>query len=165
MIDDKGELALSTWQLEGKVGGEDGIIILVTSSLESGGGAGRGGGIEEVSGTGQPGGCSNSLSFGEEQPVTGQQGRLDQGHQVAGRYQVARLLGAGEVGEVYDVRDMTTGYAYALKLLRPELTQNPDAWSALCADAQNASALESESDRKSLRVSDGAVSQRALRAR
>lgn len=36
VIDDKGELALSTWQLEGKVGGEDGIVILVTASLDSG---------------------------------------------------------------------------------------------------------------------------------
>jgi serine/threonine-protein kinase len=77
--------------------------------------------------------------------VTGQQGRLSPGHQVAGRYQVARLIGAGEVGEVYDVRDMTTGYAYALKLLRPEVTQSPDAWAALCGDAQRAAALESDS--------------------
>ncbi|HNS95795.1 MAG TPA: protein kinase [Polyangiaceae bacterium] len=76
--------------------------------------------------------------------MTGQQGRLSPGHPVAGRYQVARLLGAGEVGEVYDVRDMTTGYAYALKLLRPEITQSPDAWAALCGDAQRAAALESD---------------------
>jgi serine/threonine-protein kinase len=76
--------------------------------------------------------------------VTGQQGRLSVGHQVAGRYQVARLIGAGETGEVYDVRDVTTGYAYALKLLRPEVTQSPDAWPALCSDAQRASGLDSD---------------------
>lgn len=72
------------------------------------------------------------------------EGRLVAGHQVAGRYQVARLIGAGDVGEVYDVRDVTTGYAYALKLLRPEIMQNPDAWAALCADAQKASSLDAE---------------------
>jgi eukaryotic-like serine/threonine-protein kinase len=77
--------------------------------------------------------------------VTGQQGRLNAGHQVAGRYQVARLIGAGDVGEVYDVRDVTTGYAYALKLLRPEIAQNPDAWTTLCSEAQKASGLEAES--------------------
>ncbi len=76
--------------------------------------------------------------------MTGLQGRLSVGHQVAGRYQVARLIGAGETGEVYDVRDVTTGYAYALKLLRPEVTQSPDAWPALCSDAQRASGLDSD---------------------
>jgi hypothetical protein len=36
VVDDKGSLALSTWQLEGKVGGEDGIVIIVVTSLGSG---------------------------------------------------------------------------------------------------------------------------------
>ena len=76
--------------------------------------------------------------------MTAEQGRLGPGHQVAGRYQVARLVGAGEMGEVYDVRDMTSGYAYALKLLRAEAVQNQDAWMTLCNDAQRASVLEIE---------------------
>lgn len=36
VLDNKGPLALSTWQIEGKVGGEDGIIIIVISKLDSG---------------------------------------------------------------------------------------------------------------------------------
>ncbi|PIE05861.1 MAG: hypothetical protein CSA75_02515, partial [Sorangium cellulosum] len=76
--------------------------------------------------------------------MNGQEGRFRAGHQVAGRYQVARLIGAGQVGEVYDVRDITTGYAYALKLLKPEVTQNPDAWLALCTDSRKASELKAE---------------------
>ncbi len=36
VVDDKGALELSTWQLEGTVGGKDGVIILVVSSLDSG---------------------------------------------------------------------------------------------------------------------------------
>ena len=38
----------------------------------------------------------------------------------------------------------TTPVIHALKLLRPEVTQNPDAWSALCAEAQKASSLDAE---------------------
>jgi len=76
--------------------------------------------------------------------VTEQQGRLGPGHRVAGRYQVARLVGAGEMGEVYDVRDIASGYAYALKLLKPEAVQSQDAWMALCNDARRASALETD---------------------
>ena len=36
VVDDKGSLSLSTWQLDGKVGGEDGVVIVVVSSLGSG---------------------------------------------------------------------------------------------------------------------------------
>ncbi len=63
------------------------------------------------------------------------QGRLPVGHVVAGRYQVAACLGTGEMGEVYDVRDTSTGYAYALKLYRPEVVQRPDAIPAFERDA------------------------------
>jgi hypothetical protein len=36
VVDDKGSLSLSTWQLEGKVDGAKGVVILVVSSLGSG---------------------------------------------------------------------------------------------------------------------------------
>lgn len=36
VVDDKGTLDLSTWELAGKVAGEDGVIIIVISGLESG---------------------------------------------------------------------------------------------------------------------------------
>ena len=77
--------------------------------------------------------------------MTAQQGRLGPGHQIAGRFQVYRLLGAGEMGEVYDVREMSTGYAYALKLMKQEAVQNPEAWAALCEDVRRASSLDCES--------------------
>ncbi|HQP36795.1 MAG TPA: serine/threonine-protein kinase [Polyangiaceae bacterium] len=69
------------------------------------------------------------------------QGRLPVGHVVAGRYQVAACLGTGEMGEVYDVRDTSTGYAYALKLYRPEVVQRPDAIPAFERDARKIAEL------------------------
>jgi serine/threonine protein kinase len=44
--------------------------------------------------------------------------RLADGEQIAGRYRVVRLIGAGAVGEVYEVQDATLGEAVALKTLR-----------------------------------------------
>ncbi|PIE05862.1 MAG: hypothetical protein CSA75_02520 [Sorangium cellulosum] len=35
VIDDKGKLKLATWQLEGKIGGEDGVVIIVVATLDS----------------------------------------------------------------------------------------------------------------------------------
>ncbi len=67
--------------------------------------------------------------------------RLQPGHRVAQRFQVAAFLGSGEMGEVYDVRDVSTGYAYALKLLSPDLLSRPDAMGALRQDAERASQL------------------------
>lgn len=71
-------------------------------------------------------------------------GRLSVGYQVAGRYQVARLLGVGEMGEVYDVRDVTTGYAYSLKLFFPPVAQSADAWTAFQREAESAARIEAE---------------------
>ncbi|MBI5533240.1 MAG: serine/threonine protein kinase [Deltaproteobacteria bacterium] len=69
------------------------------------------------------------------------QGRLPVGHLVSGRYQVAALIGAGEMGEVYDVRDTSSGYAYALKLLHPDLLQKQEAFPALEREARKATEL------------------------
>src|SRR6516162_4242119 len=44
--------------------------------------------------------------------------RLADGEQVAGRYRIVRLIGAGAVGEVYEAQDETIGEAVALKTLR-----------------------------------------------
>ena len=44
--------------------------------------------------------------------------RLPDGTQVAGRYRIVRLIGAGAVGEVYEAQDETIGEAVALKTLR-----------------------------------------------
>ncbi len=66
--------------------------------------------------------------------------RLAVGHCVGGRFQVAAFLGAGELGEVYDVRDLSTQYAYALKLYSPELLQRPEVIAALRVEAEKAAA-------------------------
>lgn len=73
--------------------------------------------------------------------MNGAQGRLPVGHVVAGRYQVAACLGTSEMGEVYDVRDTSTGYAYALKLYRPEVSQRPDAIPAFEREARKVGEL------------------------
>lgn len=67
--------------------------------------------------------------------------RLHPGHRVAQRFQVAAALGAGDMGEVYDVRDVSTGYAYALKLLSADFLSRADAMAALRQDAERASQL------------------------
>lgn len=46
---------------------------------------------------------------------------------VAGRYAVLGLLGAGGMGTVYRVRDLELDEVVALKLLKRELTRDPDA--------------------------------------
>lgn len=68
-------------------------------------------------------------------------GRLPAGHRVAERYQVNACLGAGEMGEVYDVRDSSTGYAYALKLFRPDALKAGDAWAVFEQETRKASDL------------------------
>jgi serine/threonine-protein kinase len=76
--------------------------------------------------------------------VSAAQGRLPIGHVVAGRFQVAALLGAGEMGEVYDARDTGTGYAYALKLFRPDVLRGDGTWDSFERDARRASAIGGE---------------------
>ena len=44
--------------------------------------------------------------------------RLADGELIAARYRIARLIGAGAVGEVYEAQDETIGEAVALKTLR-----------------------------------------------
>lgn len=72
------------------------------------------------------------------------QPRLLAGQLVAERFQIACFLGAGEMGEAYDVRDSTNGYAYALKLYDPQLTQVPGAWDRLQQEAQRAASIAPE---------------------
>jgi eukaryotic-like serine/threonine-protein kinase len=71
--------------------------------------------------------------------VTG--GRLPAGHVMGGRFQVAALLGAGDVGEVYDVRDTGSGYAYIVKLLTIPSAVQPETWAAYQDQARQAAAL------------------------
>lgn len=49
------------------------------------------------------------------------------GQVVDGRFQLERELGAGGMGTVYEAMDLTTGKRVALKLMRPELADDPRA--------------------------------------
>jgi serine/threonine protein kinase len=44
-----------------------------------------------------------------------------------GQYKVIRLLGRGGMGEVYEVEHLTLGMRHAIKLIKPEIAQRPDA--------------------------------------
>jgi hypothetical protein len=73
--------------------------------------------------------------------VNGAPGRLQAGQLVAGRFTVAALVGSGEISEVYDVRDPSSGRAFALKLFASRVLQSPQAWLEAQQVARHAASL------------------------
>src|SRR5215470_15742666 len=61
--------------------------------------------------------------------------------QMVGHYQIERQLGAGGMGVVYLAHDTRLGRPAALKLLRPDLTQDPERVRRFRREARAASAL------------------------
>jgi tetratricopeptide (TPR) repeat protein len=53
---------------------------------------------------------------------------LAPGTLLAGRFRIERLLGVGGMGVVYRAQDESLGVPVAIKLLRPEIAQRPDAF-------------------------------------
>src|SRR5688572_26164309 len=54
-------------------------------------------------------------------------GPLVAGSRFGARYQIIKLLGAGGMGVVYHAWDADLGVDVALKVIRPEVLQNPEA--------------------------------------
>ncbi len=81
--------------------------------------------------------------------MNGAPGRLQVGQLAAGRYPVAALIGSGEIAEVYDVRDPSSGRAFALKLFPQHLMQHQNAWLGFQQAAQLASSLAVDAIAKS----------------
>ncbi len=67
--------------------------------------------------------------------------RLQPGAQIASRWQVNQLIGAGALGEVYEVVESANGRVYALKLFTPELAKAAALWADYQALARRASSL------------------------
>ena len=62
---------------------------------------------------------------------------------IFGRYEIVRLIGRGGMGSVYEARQMDLGRAVALKILSPELAEDPDFRSRFAREARMLAALDS----------------------
>jgi serine/threonine-protein kinase len=71
--------------------------------------------------------------------------RTDRTGQVLGeKYRLARLIGEGGMGAVYEAQHLVVKRRFAVKLLRPELAKNTEAIARFRREAEAAGALESE---------------------
>ncbi|HXU46823.1 MAG TPA: protein kinase [Thermoanaerobaculia bacterium] len=59
-------------------------------------------------------------------PGLAKAGSLRPGDLLAGRFRIESFLGAGATGEVYEAEDSELGARVALKLLRPEIAEDPE---------------------------------------
>src|SRR5258705_10215876 len=76
--------------------------------------------------TGQfPGGAPSGTRSGQTSATGRLAGPLAAG-QAFGRYHIIRVLGVGGMGVVYQAWDEELGVAVAIKVIRPEITEDPN---------------------------------------
>ena len=63
------------------------------------------------------------------------------GQVIGGRYRLIKLLGVGGMGEVYAAEHIHITKRVAVKLLHPEINENPEALARFRQEAQSASSL------------------------
>jgi eukaryotic-like serine/threonine-protein kinase len=60
---------------------------------------------------------------------------------IADRYRIDHLLGTGAMGRVYRAEQTTLGKPFAIKILSPQLTHDPDSQARFANEAHNAASL------------------------
>lgn len=78
-----------------------------------------------------------------EERIAKDEGALT-GSTLDGRYLVTRLIGEGGMGLVYEARHVVLGTRLAIKVLRPEMSEHPEALERLRREARAASAIGNE---------------------
>jgi eukaryotic-like serine/threonine-protein kinase len=69
---------------------------------------------------------------------------FQKGDVIAQKYRIDRLLGKGGMGEVFAARHVELNKLVALKVMRPDMTKDPDAVRRFAREAKAAAALRSE---------------------
>lgn len=83
-----------------------------------------------------------SPTFGTDNPSSARRGaRFVTGRLLAGRYEILELIGEGGTAEVFRARDHRLERIVALKVLRPQHGQDPEARARFAAEARSAAAL------------------------
>jgi serine/threonine-protein kinase len=76
--------------------------------------------------------------------VSGRGDERRTGEIIGGKYRVVRFLAAGGMGVVYEAQHTVVKRRFAVKFLRPELTERRESLARFQREAQTAGALESE---------------------